>query len=309
MQRILDCASGHLDGAAVRAAGFDGAIRYLKKEGSSLVVPIDARERLSLLAAGRSVAYVYQHVQSGSKWGSLSRVTQGRDAGFHDAQWALTQLTSVGGQLRAIYGVTCDYDVPPSDIPGIIEYARGWCDVLGKLRVGVYGKDTVLHALKNAGVASWFWQTTAWSGGRTFPGRHLFQKVGYVSVGGVQCDVNECSGSDWGQEVAEEDDMAMDQTQFNKMMDAYYDSQVSPFNSSLNLKSATFAGAQWAGEGLNQAKANGEALTTNQQVVLAAIAEDNNQVDMTSEQVQLLLNGLTDRTKQAFKDALREGTG
>jgi hypothetical protein len=192
MAEILDCAGAHLNGQAVKNADYHGAIRYLRKEGSSSVVPIDVAEAKSLRDAGRSIAFVYQHVSKG-------RVAQGFAAGAHDATWAWTEARKVSNDVRAIY-FAVDYDAPSSDYPKILEYARGFGSVIGVDRVGAYGKYVLLAYLRPFGAVSWYWQTVAWSGGAHFNGAHLYQKVGYVSVGGVQCDVNDCLSDDWGQE-------------------------------------------------------------------------------------------------------------
>jgi len=181
----------------VRAAGYAGAVRYLRKEPyqgtTSTVVPINVAEYNSLASAGCGVAFVYEHIKP-------NRSREGRAAGVHDGQWALARALEIVPvyDLRCIYGAV-DYDAPGSDFPGIIEYARGWNDVLNVQRTGMYGKKTVLDALKVAGVASRFWQTVAWSGGARFADANLYQHAGYVNVGGVQCDASDILKPDWGQ--------------------------------------------------------------------------------------------------------------
>lgn len=49
-------------------------------------------------------------------------------------------------------------------------------------------------------------------------------------------------------------------------------------------------------------------LNENQAALLAAIGDDDTQIDLTDAQVKLLLNGLSETAKQAVKSALREGT-
>lgn len=49
-------------------------------------------------------------------------------------------------------------------------------------------------------------------------------------------------------------------------------------------------------------------LNDNQAALLAAIGDEPTQIDLTDAQVQLLLKGLSDQTKEAVKAALREGT-
>lgn len=51
----------------------------------------------------------------------------------------------------------------------------------------------------NKGTATWAWQTGAWSGGNVDPRIHIYQRIGGVIVGGVECDVNEARQPDFGQ--------------------------------------------------------------------------------------------------------------
>ncbi|RSM73440.1 N-acetylmuramoyl-L-alanine amidase [Kibdelosporangium aridum] len=49
-------------------------------------------------------------------------------------------------------------------------------------------------------------------------------------------------------------------------------------------------------------------LNDNQAALLAAIGDDPTQIDLTDAQVQMFLNGVSEKTKAAVKAALREGT-
>lgn len=49
-------------------------------------------------------------------------------------------------------------------------------------------------------------------------------------------------------------------------------------------------------------------ITDGQAAVMAAISEDKTQIELTPDQVAQFIAGVSANTKQAFKDALREGT-
>lgn len=198
MATILDYSAGYPGGAAVRSAGHSGVIRYLRKEGNSIVRPITPAEYSDMRANGRAVALVYQHV-------SKSRVTEGRAAGRHDAQWALARARELNaGDPRAIY-FAVDFDAPTSDFPAIGAYMAGAAEILGTSKVGTYGKWSLLDYLFDRNLITWGWQTYAWSPGHnqdpaTFhPRAHLFQRLGLVTVNGISCDVNSVLKADYGQ--------------------------------------------------------------------------------------------------------------
>lgn len=196
---ILDYSAGYPGAQAVKAAGYGGVIRYLRKEGTSRVRPITTGEYDDMIGNGLSVAFVYQHV-------SKSRVTEGFEAGRHDANWALARALEVtrGQRLPAIY-FAADYDAPSGDWPKIAQYMKGAADVLGRDRVGAYGKWALLSYLFDNNIITYGWQTYAWSPGHNtnpklyHPQAALFQRLALANVGGVPCDVNEVLKSDFGQ--------------------------------------------------------------------------------------------------------------
>ncbi|HEU5475828.1 MAG TPA: glycoside hydrolase domain-containing protein [Actinophytocola sp.] len=211
MAQILDYSAGYPGAENVRRMGFAGVIRYLRKEGSSRVRPLTAAEVADMRARGLGIALVYQHV-------STSRVSQGRAAGRHDANWALSQARAVGIEPRAIY-FAVDYDAGPGTV---VEYFRGACDVLGVGRVGGYGGFRVVGHLFDLGLIRWGWQTVAWSAGRREGRAHLFQRLGQISCGGIRCDVNDVLKADYGQTSGpgsdEEDDMPYSEKQLEDVV-------------------------------------------------------------------------------------------
>lgn len=197
--QILDYAGGYPGARAIRAAGYGGVIRYLRKEGTSWVRPITADELDDMRDHDLAVALVYQAV-------STSRILSGRAGGRHDAQWALARARDIGvPEPRAIY-FACDRDiVGGAQLAQVMAYLDGAATVLGRARVGVYGEHDVVEAAL-PGHAAYGWQTAAWSGGRRSREAHLYQRIGQPLVGGIPVDVNDVLKPDFGQ-IDMEDDM------------------------------------------------------------------------------------------------------
>lgn len=195
--KILDYSAGYPGAYEIKRAGYSGVIRYLKKEGSSLVKPIVKTEYDDMLAHGLDVAFVYQHLRK-------SRVTEGFTAGVHDAVWAFQQAESVGANPRAIY-FAVDFDASFTQYEAIANYMLGAAQVIGHNRVGVYGKYNLISYLFNRDLITWGWQTYAWSTGHnqhpsTYnPRAHLFQQLSQVVINGISCDVNDVLRADYGQ--------------------------------------------------------------------------------------------------------------
>jgi hypothetical protein len=128
----------------------------------------------------------------------------GYDAGVRAGQLARAHANAIGfPHTRPIY-LAIDQDVVTvAEFATVIEYLRGANGPLGGPKLtGVYGETDVINKARVAGVATWYWDTTAWSHGVVASGIHLFQRVGTVHVGGVDCDVNDIHLPDWGQHNA-----------------------------------------------------------------------------------------------------------
>ncbi len=188
----LDYSAGWPQPAAVKAAGYLGAIRYIGFPGRPKC--IGQAEYDAFTRAGLGVALVYEN-QAGDILG-------GREAGRPAARTALAHATGIGFPVatRPIY-YACDTDVvTAAQFAAVLDYLRGAGEVHGGPgRVGVYGEADVIERAAAAGVAAWFWQTKAWSHGIVSDHDHLLQVLGQVTVGGVTCDRNEIHRPDWGQ--------------------------------------------------------------------------------------------------------------
>jgi hypothetical protein len=206
----LDYSGSRPSGAAVARAGFGFVVRYLPNGLTSPRVNVSATEVADMRANGVAVALV---------WESLAnRAAQGRAAGIADATMAIAQATVVGLPDSPIY-FAVDFDIPdynPSatspraKLGPVGDYFDGVASVLDHTRIGVYGGYWAVRRCLDAGLASWAWQTAAWSGGQVDPRIHLFQRIGYVVVDGVQCDVNEARQNNFGQNASGGDDMTPD---------------------------------------------------------------------------------------------------
>lgn len=198
----LDYSGGRPTAAQIRAAGYGFVMRYLDN-GLSGRANLTSPELADLTAGG---------VRVGVAWESqASRAAAGFAAGQADARAADVATKAVGAAGWPVY-FAVDFDIPDyapgadgGSATGALEklgpvgaYFGGILSVLPLARVGVYGGYWAVKRVLDAGLAYLAWQTAAWSGGNVDSRIHLLQRVGYVTVGGVQCDVNEMRQEDFG---------------------------------------------------------------------------------------------------------------
>lgn len=183
-----DYSAGYPGAANLAAAGFTGAIRYIGKgsEGKQL----QEAERADFDAHGFRYLLVCE------------LDTHDAEGGYAAGQaFGLAALADARAQgVPDSVGIACaaDEHLTAAQIPTAVEYARGFRDVVGAARMGVYGFSEFVAAARAAGIGSWFWQcgnppsTTGTSGFVTF-----WQRNGYAGaaptayVAGVQCDISE----------------------------------------------------------------------------------------------------------------------
>lgn len=194
----LDYAGGRPGGAAIAAAGYSFVARYLSDGGKTLpgklLTPAEADD---LRAHGVGI------VSGWETWADA--MLRGTAQGVQDAQAAQAQHNVCGGPPdRPIY-FAADWDMQPNQYPVVQAYLDGAASVIGRTRVGIYGSAAACAMALSTGSATWAWQTAAWSAGVLTPGVHIYQRIGYVTVGGVECDVNESLAVDFGQWSLEDD--------------------------------------------------------------------------------------------------------
>ncbi|WP_052373131.1 glycoside hydrolase domain-containing protein [Amycolatopsis taiwanensis] len=192
MATVLDYSDGFPGAGAIAAAGHIGAVRYIGFPGRRKCTT--AAELADFSRHGIGMALVYEDFNG--DW------LNGYAGGQSSAQRARNHANAVGFPAsRPIY-MAVDRDVvTAAQFDVMAAYLAGAGSVLGRGLTGVYGEHDVCARAAGDGVASWFWQCRAWSGTpvRLFPGRHLYQGVGTVRVGGVDCDVSDVLRDDWGQ--------------------------------------------------------------------------------------------------------------
>lgn len=203
MVDVLDYSSGWPAPAAVKAAGYVGVVRYIGTPGRGK--NLTRTEAQAMLAAGVKVGLVYEDTAG---W-----MRGGRTAGVNAARASMEDAANCGVGLRCVY-FACDEDVTDAQTMQAVQAClAGAASVLGLARTGVYGEADVIDACVPTYVA-WGWQTRAWSSGRVSARARMLQQVGYVSVGGVQCDRNTVLNDDWGHWPVEDD---MTQEQFDAL--------------------------------------------------------------------------------------------
>ncbi|MCX4091858.1 glycoside hydrolase domain-containing protein [Nocardia sp. alder85J] len=192
MRLGLDYAGGRPGGAAIAAAGYTFVVRYLSDGGpglpGKLLTPAEADDLRA------------NHIDIVGNWETTAtRMLDGYDAGAHDAEAALAQVLACGGSAgRPVY-FSADFDATPAQQVPIDAYLRGAGTVLQPANVGIYGGYWPVSRALDNGTAAWAWQTGAWSGGNIDSRVNLYQRIGFVWVGGVECDENEAHTDDFGQ--------------------------------------------------------------------------------------------------------------
>lgn len=203
----LDYAGGYISGADLAAAGISFVCRYINDGGAGLPKKLlTADEFIDLCHNGIQVVFNYE----------TTATFMLTDNGAADAQQGLNYVRSLldaaaaagidtAGYKPVIY-FSADFDEAPSQDATIEAYLDAAKSVLGVNAAGkscaaMYGAYWILMRAHNSGHVDYLWQTEAWSGGYIDSDIAVMQRnnVGYTTIGGVQCDVNEAHTDDFGQ--------------------------------------------------------------------------------------------------------------
>lgn len=146
--------------------------------------------------------------------GSAAGLLGGWSAGVDWARSAEAHFAACGMPAgRPIY-LSVDFDVTSGQWAAVASALRGAASVLGVSRVGVYGGRRAIEWAHRDGVAQWFWQTYAWSGGVWVPGNDLEQYRNGVSLAGIQLDLDRALTTDYGQWKTTGDDMTPEDSEY-----------------------------------------------------------------------------------------------
>lgn len=161
---VVDFSFDRLSGAQLQAAGAQGVIRYACAGRAS--VNITAAEYADFTAHGIPVGITCEH--------SATFMTMGRASGRDFAQGAL-QVTQAAGMPDGPIFFAVDFPADESYMPALLDTLNGCADVLGPYNTGVYASYDVIDWLVRNSPYVAFWQTAAWSNGKTHPHAWLIQ--------------------------------------------------------------------------------------------------------------------------------------
>lgn len=175
-QYLLDYSAAKLTGAAIKAAGYLGAIRYIDAPEHWHAKHTNKAEYKDLLDAGLRVLLVFEVLTTDPDGGFA--------AGVKNATRAKAGADALGYAGPIFF---CEDRPNTPSVPNWQAYLDGAASVLGIERVGAYG----FHAAMDAAVghASVFWQ----AGRRADVRKHVdyYQDNNtQVHVGGITCDRN-----------------------------------------------------------------------------------------------------------------------
>lgn len=175
-------------GAALKRAGVKAVGRYLGGTTKGLWNP----EIADLKANGIAIWLVYEP-------GDPGQMAKGYEQGKADARAAQGILNGLDLPSNLPIYSACDFDaVGAGKLSAVMDYQRGWLEVLGYNRSGIYGGGDVLAAAYEHNLAIFFWQAAGWAGSastvqveseggsrRRWSGTTIYQVFGNVMVGGT----------------------------------------------------------------------------------------------------------------------------
>lgn len=199
---VLDYASGPPSGAAVRAAGHLGAVRYCshRRPGAEWMTgkPLLRREVDDFRAHGLTMVSCYQFGKDATAdWKG------GAGGADHHAPQGIGIHFDAGGPRGVPMYVAVD-DNPSrwqfdNQIAPYLDRWRGHLHAVG-MTLGVYANAPTIDWCRERGLGQYFWQHDWGSAGRLNPAANIHQKAGKQwAVGGVMSDINDVYTLDFGQ--------------------------------------------------------------------------------------------------------------
>jgi hypothetical protein len=183
----VDYAWSHPGGKALQQAGKTFAARYLSNDPEKNLLAAEADD---LAAHGVSSVVVWES--------TAKRPLSGRAAGISDAKAAVRQAAAAGmPKGRPVY-FAVDFDATKGQMATVLAYLDGAASVLSTALTGVYGGIDTVKAALDGGHVRWAWQTRAWSEGHWDSRAHIRQGA-TQTIGGVSCDFNTATVTDYGQ--------------------------------------------------------------------------------------------------------------
>lgn len=210
--RSSDPVDHRIDAAQWRAAGYGGALRYLRKRTASGVAVLVTSEVQDFAREGFPFAAIYEDGAAG--W-MLGGAAAGRDR----ALWALRQARAVGFEPRCIYFADDGPRSSEADIGavlaclmaarsalasgGTLDGTREPAATYGPDVAGIYAFRAVMQRVANANLTRYRWLTGSKPTAVTVAdlGLSAYQRNygGPYAVAGVSVDASDTFTTDWGQ--------------------------------------------------------------------------------------------------------------
>lgn len=182
---VIDYAWNRPAAAAIKAAGYEGVVRYISRTASK---DLTTAERDALRAHNLSIALVWET--------TANRAGDGREAGIADATKALEKANALGYPPGCVLFFAVDFDAHYADVRPYFDGVRA--TVRGR-PVGGYAGLAVVESLMRAGLVDVGWQTVAWSGGKVSAIAHLYQRIKPTRPLAGDFDENVVLRGDYGQ--------------------------------------------------------------------------------------------------------------
>jgi hypothetical protein len=176
MKTYLDYSDGKISGAAIKAAGHSGVLRY-----------IDSPDRLS--TKHTNLAEYNDHLANGLAVLLVIEVTPNDSAGGRANGIALAQRAKAGADYLGYKGLIFFTNDQPNlvNTANWIAFLDGAASILGYNRVGAYGFANAINAAQ--GHASAFWQSGRQADVTQYT--HFYQwNNGNTKVNGITADIN-----------------------------------------------------------------------------------------------------------------------
>lgn len=217
----LDYAGGYIPGADLVSAGITFVCRYINDGGTGLPKKLlQAAEFIDLCKAGIRVIFNYETTAdfmlndngANDAVNGLAYVrgllNAAKDQGITTVYTVDTSGNPINVNIddyKPVIYFSADFDEAPEQDGAIAAFLDSAKSVLGinsagKSCAAAYGAYWLLSRAHASGHVDYMWQTEAWSGGNIDSAIAVMQRngVGYTTIDGVQCDVDEAHMDDIG---------------------------------------------------------------------------------------------------------------
>ena len=181
----VDYSYGPLPAATAKANGLSFVCRYVSTPGNGK--NLTTAEVADFSTNGVGIVVVFETAANNPLSGNAQGVT--------DAQGADAQVTVLGLAGCPVY-FAVDFQATTAQLATIGAYLQGAASVIGLPRVGVYGDYSVVNYALNNTLATYAWQTYAWSAGQLDARSHIYQYQNGGTVAGVSVDFDRTISSD-----------------------------------------------------------------------------------------------------------------